>query len=80
MSTNRHPKNYDSVIHNESFEEEFSRSLVTHASMIQDGGREAESLNGYWHFALDQYDMSLRSKWYLERSKDDNGRDLPLDY
>jgi len=76
----QNPKNFDAVIHNEEFEKEFAGKELTHQTMIYDAGRETELLSGVWHFAVDQYDMSLRSKWFLEKVKDDNGRYLPLDY
>lgn len=44
------------------------------------GLRDRESLNGEWHFAADVYNTFLRKKYYLEPQKDEQGRDLPVDY
>lgn len=74
------PNNFNSVVHNEDFMKPFEGKKLTYKDMLNDAGRAVESLNGRWHFAVDQYDMSLRSNWFLEKEKDDNGRYLPLDY
>ena len=43
-------------------------------------GRDVTSLNGLWHYAVDQYDTCLRQKWFLERYTADKGFTLPVDY
>ncbi|MDY3109235.1 MAG: glycoside hydrolase family 2 TIM barrel-domain containing protein, partial [Lachnospiraceae bacterium] len=44
------------------------------------GGRQTYSLNGEWHYAIDQYDTCLRQKWFLEQYFDKDGRSLPVDF
>ena len=43
-------------------------------------GRPAVSLDGPWHYAVDQYDTCLRQRWFAERGRDGAGRSLPLDH
>jgi beta-glucuronidase len=74
------PKNFDAVIHNESYTEAYQNKALTHQSMVSDCGRQTELLSGDWHFTVDQYDMGLRSQWHLEEQVDKTGRLLPLDY
>ncbi len=74
------PKNFDAVIHNEAYTQDYLGKPLTHDGMIVDAGRPTELLSGQWHFTVDQYDMSLRSKWHLEEDCDKTGRPIPLDY
>lgn len=48
--------------------------------MIYDRFRKKESLNGTWHYAVDQYDAFLGGKWYEEHYYDDGGNLLPVDF
>ncbi len=43
------------------------------------GGRKKESLNGLWHYAIDQYETAIRQHWFEERYEA-NGISLPVDY
>ena len=49
-------------------------------SMIYDRFRKKESLNGEWHYAVDQYDTCIGAKWYEEKAYDEGGNLLPVDY
>jgi beta-glucuronidase len=75
-----HAANFVDSIHNESFEDRYLAKKITHHSMIYDHGREKESLNGYWHFGIDQYDTCLRANWYEEVYEDAEGRSNPMDF
>lgn len=50
------------------------------SDMIFTGGREQESLGGWWHYCIDWYNTCLRSDWYKEVRMDKKGNTLPLDY
>lgn len=73
-------KIYMSDIHLENYTEQYEGQQANAETMIFDGGRERESLNGEWHYAVDQYDTCLRQKWYQEKYYDENGYSLPVDY
>jgi len=60
--------------------EPYRKRLITANSMISDRYRAKESLNGLWHYCVDQYDTCLRSKWFEENYYDGDGRPFPLDY
>ena len=49
-------------------------------NMIFTGGRQKESLDGKWQYAIDQYDTCLRQHWFEERYTDASGNTLPVDY
>lgn len=53
---------------------------ATADEMIFDKSRKKESLNGIWHYALDQYDSCISQKWYEENYYDEGGNLLPVDY
>lgn len=61
MSTEK-PKIYMSDIHLENYTEQYEDKQANAATMVFDGGRKKESLNGEWHYAVDQYDTCLRQK------------------
>lgn len=73
-------KKYLSDIHLEDYTEQYETKYATADTMVFDGGRKRELLNGEWHYAVDQYDTCLRQKWYKERYFDDRGDSLPIDY
>ncbi len=54
--------------------------FVTAEDMIFDRSRRRESLNGSWHYAVDQYGDFLRVKWYEEKYYDEKGNLLPVNY
>lgn len=64
----------------ESIEHEYFEKMTTADSMIFDRFRKKESLNGHWHYAVDQYDTFLRQKWFNEVHYDGGGNTLPVDY
>ncbi len=74
------PFNFSRDIHNVDYQREFHQNIISHASLINDSGRKCEYLNGLWHFTVDRYDRCLRDRWFEDRSQDDQGRYLPLDY
>jgi len=74
------PGNFNAQLHDESYEAPYLSRRLTSESMIVTGGRETESLNGFWNFAIDQYDTCIRSKWYEEKYADEEGRRLPVDF
>ena len=71
---------YMSDIHLEDYTGEYESPQATSRDLIFTGGRDVTSLNGLWHYAVDQYDTCLRQKWFLERYTDSRGFTLPVDY
>ncbi len=67
-------------IHIEDYLAEYETGIAGFDTMLFDRGRKAESLNGQWHYAVDQYDTCLRQKWFLEKNRDAKGFTLPTDY
>lgn len=64
----------------EYFEQEYTRSVATAETMVWDRFRKKESLNGFWHYAVDQYNTCIRQKWYEEHYYDEIGNTLPIDF
>ncbi|MCR4990962.1 MAG: glycoside hydrolase family 2 [Lachnospiraceae bacterium] len=73
-------KKYMSDIHLEDYKKQYETVKATVKDHIFTGGRKSLSLNGKWNYAVDQYDTCIRQKWFLEKSIDENGLTLPLDY
>lgn len=73
-------KKYMSDIHLEDYTDQYEDRQATEETMIFVGGRDRESLNGKWHYAVDQYDTCVRQKWFAERYVDEKGFTLPVDY
>ncbi|WP_026507200.1 glycoside hydrolase family 2 protein [Butyrivibrio sp. MC2013] len=71
---------YMSDIHLEDYTEQYESLKASADTMVFTGGRKSISLNGSWHYAVDQYDTCLRQKWFNERYIDDKGFTLPVDY
>jgi beta-glucuronidase len=67
-------------IHNEGYHAGFDLRNLNHNTMIFIGGRKVETLNGLWHYVVDQYDEGLRNNWYLLSGKKEKGEQLPRDY
>lgn len=59
---------------------EYEGRDATYESLVFMGGRKCESLNGLWHYAIDQYDCCINQHWWHERHYSDEGYSLPLDY
>lgn len=74
------PNNYTEDIHLEDYTAQYEHSIATAETLVFDGGRKAESLDGQWHYAVDQYDTCLRKKWFLEEERNAQGFTLPVDY
>ncbi len=64
----------------EDYPEDYEGRDCTAEDMIFCGGRPAFSLDGPWHYCVDQYDTCLRQRWFLEQERDARGRTLPVDY
>lgn len=64
----------------ETYMKEYFEKLVTADDMIYDRFRKKESLNGHWHYAVDQYDTCIRAKWYEEHYYDEGWNSLPVDF
>ncbi len=75
-----HTNNFVFNIHDNDYNFPYLQKMINHRTMIFDRGRQKESLNGQWHFGVDQYDTCIRSKWYEEKYRDPGGRQLPVDY
>lgn len=73
-------KNFVDNIHNEAYRDGFASPVIGADSLIMEGNREEESLNGLWNFTPDLYDNCLRAKWFLEETTNEEGRTVPLDY
>jgi beta-glucuronidase len=72
--------NFESSIHNEDYYGAFDRRNLNHAGMIYSDNREAEGLDGMWHYACDQYDVGLRDNWHVTRELNERGEQLPYDF
>jgi beta-glucuronidase len=74
------PGNFEAHIHNERYRDDYYAVPITHESWVCNHGRPTESLNGVWHYAVDQYDTCLRARWFEEQTRDSSGLQLPLDW
>lgn len=72
--------NFQENIHEPNFETPYLDKRIGVETLIHDGFRLKESLNGMWNFGIDQYDTCLRAKWFEEKSADPDGRPFPLDF
>lgn len=64
----------------ESYQSNFDHGTAYAGTMIYDRFRKKESLNGEWHYAVDQYDTCVSQRWYEENYYDEGGNLLPTDY
>ena len=69
-----------SDINLEHYLTEYEGKQALAGDLFFDHGRPRETLNGPWHYAVDQYDTCIRQHWYEERYRDAQGRTLPVDY
>ena len=69
-----------SDINLEDYLGEYEGKQATAEDFIYDSFRPAESLNGQWHMAIDQYDTCIRQHWFEERRFDAKGNTMPVDY
>ena len=77
--TEKQTGNFQENIHLAAFEEQYRAKLLQNTD-IADFYRDKESLNGQWHYGIDQYDTCLRAKWFEEKTHDSDGRPFPLDF
>lgn len=73
-------QNFVDNIHNGAYLDAYQYPVFSASDWFIDGGREKISLDGQWHFSVDQYDNCLRARWYLEETENEEGRKVPLDY
>lgn len=64
----------------ETYESKSGQEAASAKTMLYDRFRKKESLNGEWHYAVDQYDTCFYQKWYEENYYDEGGNLLPVDY
>ncbi|SNX53391.1 glycoside hydrolase family 2 TIM barrel-domain containing protein [Thermoanaerobacterium sp. RBIITD] len=67
-------------IHNEDYDADYQIVPADWKSMINTASRKTEKLDGLWNFAIDIYDSGIRNKFFEEITKDDLGRDIPVDF
>jgi hypothetical protein len=72
--------NYEPSIHNEEYYEAFDKRNFNSETMIFSTHRDTESLNGKWHFVIDQYHVGLRDNYHTPRELNAEGTQLPWDY
>jgi beta-glucuronidase len=73
-------ENFVENIHLRNYMDKYKAKVITADSLILDGGRRTQSLNGEWHFIEDQYDTAIRSQWFKEQTHDKDGNPLPCDF
>lgn len=69
-----------SDINLEDYLGEYEGKQAAVGDLIFDRNRRKESLNGLWHYAVDQYDTCIRQHWFEERYQDAKGNTLPVDF
>ncbi len=80
IKQNKSAKNFQAEIHERNYTAVYESKKAAADTMIYEGLRETQSLDGLWSYAIDQYDTCLRAKWYEEKYFDENGLQLPVDY
>lgn len=73
-------KKYLSDIHLEDYLQQYECNFAMAENAVFTEGHRKISLNGSWHYAVDQYDTCLRQRWYNEYYRDAKGFTLPVDY
>lgn len=73
-------KKFLSGIHLEDYAQQYEDKKADAGTFLCDCGRVKESLNGLWHYAVDQYDTCIRQNWYREQYYDGNGISYPVDF
>ncbi|MDR2974885.1 MAG: hypothetical protein LBV00_09305 [Propionibacteriaceae bacterium] len=74
------PANFRDDIHRVDFLSPYASPKADASTLIDLGGRQIESLDGPWHFAIDPNDQCLRARWFEEKYTDDQGRPLPMNF
>jgi beta-glucuronidase len=70
---------FQESIHLVDYEKKYRAKLIKNSG-ISDFCREKESLDGFWNYAIDQYDTCLRQKWYEEIYESEDGLQYPVDF
>lgn len=74
------PGNFESQIHFEGYRDQFYKKELNIDNWLCNHGKDNESLNGRWHYTVDQYDTCLRAKWFEQSKINSEGNRVPLDY
>ena len=67
-------------LHDEAFETELTHPLLGADDGVFMGGREVQSLNGPWRFAIDPMQEGLRQRWYEHDELSIDDWTIPRDY
>ncbi|WP_127960087.1 glycoside hydrolase family 2 protein [Serratia microhaemolytica] len=73
-------ENAINCLHDEQYDLPFNLQNLNHRNMLFIGGRQRESLNGDWNFAVDLLDTGLRQRWYQMQPTPAEQRTEPWDY
>ncbi|OLQ86097.1 glycosyl hydrolase family 2 [Vibrio panuliri] len=73
-------ENAINCLHDEQYDVPFNLQNLNHTNMLFMGGRDTESLNGHWNFAVDLLDTGLRQRWYDMKPMPAEQRIEPWDY
>ncbi|NOI24642.1 glycoside hydrolase family 2 protein [Vibrio mediterranei] len=73
-------ENAINCLHDEQYDLPFNLQNLNHSNMLFMGGRNTESLNGHWNFAVDLLDTGLRQRWYDMKPMPAEQRIEPWDY
>jgi len=72
--------NFQAGIHDTDYESKYLQNKIDSKRLINTAGRDTESLDGIWNFSADWYDACRRENWYLEKTTDSCGREIPHDW
>ena len=75
----RMEKEYDHLL-NLDYERDYRIPFTGADSLIATVGRKTEKLDGIWNFSADVYETFLRKRFFEEETKDEKGRDKPVDF
>ncbi len=75
----RMEKEYDHLL-NLDYERDYRIPFTGADSLIATAGRKIEKLDGIWNFSADVYETFLRKRFFEEDTKDEKGRDKPVDF
>lgn len=80
MKNQTEATNFKTEIHEMDYTAIYEEKKATAETMIYEGARSTQSLDGLWSYGIDQYDTCLRAKWYEEQYFDKDGLQLPVDF
>ena len=72
-------KDYDNIL-NIDYDRPYKIAVVPPETMIYTCGRPERSLAGEWNHRVDVFDSFLRKQFFAEKSEDDQGRPVPVDF